>query len=121
MNKKEIVVFKDNELELDVNVSPTEDTVWLSQKQIAILFEKDRKTITRHIQNLFKDEEHDENQVCSFFEHTAKDGKNYSVKHYNLDVIISIGYRVKSKRGIAFRKWANSVLKELQQSYFYIS
>ena len=76
------------------------------------MFGKDRKTITRHIQNIYKDEELEENSVCSFFEHTAADGKTYNVQHYNLDMIISVGYRVKSKNGIIFRKWANKILKE---------
>ena len=89
-----------------------DETVWLTQKQMAELFEKDRKTITRHIQNIYKDEELNENSVCSFFKHTAEDGKTYNVQYYNLDMIISIGYRVNSKRGIAFRKWATNILKE---------
>lgn len=77
--------------------------MWLTQKQIAELFGKDRRTITRHIQNIYKDEELSENSVCSFFEHTAEDGKNYNVQYYNLDMIISVGYRVNSKQGIKFR------------------
>ena len=79
---------------------------------MAELFDKDRRTITRHIQNIYKDEELDENVVCSFFEHTAEDGKKYNVQYYNLDMIISIGYRVNSKKGIIFRKWATRVLKD---------
>ena len=79
---------------------------------MAELFDKDRRTITRHIQNIYKDEELDENAVCSFFEHTAEDGKKYKVQYYNLDMIISVGYRVKSKNGILFRKWATKVLKD---------
>ena len=76
------------------------------------MFDKDRRKITRHIQNIYKDEELDENSVCSFFEHTAEDGKKYKVQYYNLDMIISVGYRVKSKNGILFRKWATKVLKD---------
>ena len=79
---------------------------------MAELFGKDRRTITRHIQNIYKDEELEENSVCSFFEHTAEDGKKYNVQYYNLDMIISVGYRVNSKQGVAFRKWANNVLKD---------
>ena len=86
--------------------------MWLTQKQMAELFDKDRRTITRHIQNIYKDGELEENSVCSFFEHTAEDGKNYKVQYYNLDMIISVGYRVNSKRGIMFRKWATAILKE---------
>ena len=108
----EIIKFEDGDFSLDVNVSPSEKTVWLSQAQIAELYEKDRKTITRHISNIFRDLELNENSVCSFFEHTASDGKKYNVKFYNLDMILAVGYRVKSKRGILFRRWANSILKQ---------
>ena len=112
-NKKyELIKFEDGDFSLDVNVSPNEDTVWLTQAQIAELYEKDRKTITRHIQNIFTELELEEHAVCSFFEHTAKDGKKYNVKFYNLDMILAIGYRVKSKRGIIFRKWTSSILKQ---------
>ena len=89
-----------------------DETVWLTQKQMAELFGKDRRTITRHIQNIYKDEELVESSVCSFFEHTAEDGKKYNVQYYNLDMIISIGYRVNSKQGITFRKWATKILKD---------
>ena len=108
----ELIKFEDGDFSLDVNVSPIEDTVWLTQAQIAELYERDRKTITRHIQNIFQDFELKENSVCSFFEHTASDGKIYNVQYYNLEMVLSIGYRVKSKRGIMFRRWANSVLKQ---------
>ena len=108
--KNDIIIFENQEVKLDVNIK--DDTVWLTQKQIAKLFNKDRKTITRHIQNIYTDEELDENSVCSFFEHTATDGKVYKTKYYNLDMIISVGYRVKSKNGIIFRRWANRVLKD---------
>lgn len=80
--------------------------------QMAQLFDKDRKTITRHIQNIYKDGELEESQVCSFFEHTADDGKTYNTQFYNLDMIISVGYRVKSQNGIVFRRWANKILKD---------
>lgn len=110
--KYEIVKFVDNELELEVSVSPNEETIWLTQNEISELFEKDRKTITRHIQNILKELELDEKQECSKKEHTALDGKTYIVNIYNLEMIIAIGYRVKSKRAIIFRQWANKVLKE---------
>ena len=112
MDQYEVIKFKDNEFEMDVNVSPKEETVWLTQIEIAELFEKDRKTITRHIQNILKEYELMEKQVCSKKEHTASDGKLYSVNIYNLDMIIAIGYRVKSKRAIFFRQWATKVLKQ---------
>ena len=110
--KYELVKFIDDELELEVSVSPKEETIWMTQTEIAELFGKDRKTITRHIQNILKEFELKETQVCSKNEHTALDGKKYIVKIYNLDMIIAIGYRVKSKRAIIFRQWANKVLKE---------
>jgi len=89
-----------------------DETVWLTQAQMAELFGKDRKTITRHIQNIYKDDELEEKSVCLFFEHTGNDGKKYTVQFYNLDMIISVGYRVKSKNGIIFRKWATKILKD---------
>ena len=106
----EIILFENEEVKLEVNLK--DETVWLTQKQMAELFGKDRKTITRHIQNIYKDEELREDSVCSFFEHTAEDGKKYKVQYYNLDMIISVGYRVNSKRGVKFRQWANKVLKD---------
>ena len=108
--KNEIILFENQGVKLEVNLK--DETVWLTQKQMAELFDKDRRTITRHIQNIYKDEEIEENAVCSFFEHTAEDGKKYKVQYYNLDMIISVGYRVNSKRGIAFRKWATKILKD---------
>lgn len=106
----EIILFENQEVKLEVNLK--DDTVWLTQAQMADLFGKDRKTITRHIQNIYADQELEEGAVCSFFEHTASDGKKYKTQYYNLDMIISVGYRVKSKQGIAFRQWANKILKE---------
>lgn len=108
--KNEIILFENQGVKLEVNLK--DETVWLTQKQMAELFDKDRRTITRHIQNIYKDNELEENSVCSFFEHTAEDGKKYNVQYYNLDMIISVGYRVNSKRGIAFRKWATQILKD---------
>ena len=108
--KNEIILFENQGVKLEVNLK--DETVWLTQKQMAELFDKDRRTITRHIQNIYKDGELEENSVCSFFEHTAEDGKVYNVQYYNLDMIISVGYRVNSKRGVAFRQWANKILKD---------
>ena len=108
--KNEIILFENQDVKLEVNLK--DETVWLTQKQMAELFDKDRRTITRHIQNIYKDEELDENTVCSFFEHTAEDGKKYKVQYYNLDMIISVGYRVKSQNGIIFRRWATKILKD---------
>ena len=108
--RNEIILFENQGVRLEVNLK--DETVWLTQKQMAELFGKDRRTITRHIQNIYKDEELSENSVCSFFEHTAEDGKKYNVQYYNLDMIISVGYRVNSKQGIKFRQWATKILKD---------
>ena len=88
------------------------DTVWLSIDQMAELFQRDKSTISRHIKNVFDERELDKNRVVANFATTAADGKTYQVDYYNLDVIISVGYRVKSIRGTQFRIWANNVLKE---------
>ena len=108
--KNEIILFENQNVKLEVNMK--DETVWLTQKQMAELFGKDRKTITSHIKNIYRDNELNKNEVCSFFEHTASDGKKYKTQYYNLDMIISVGYRVNSKQGIIFRKWATGVLKE---------
>lgn len=89
-----------------------EETVWLTQAQMAILFETTRNNITIHIGNLFKEGELEKISVCKESLLTASDGKPYKTMIYNLDVIISVGYRVKSKRGTDFRKWANKVIKD---------
>ncbi len=106
--KNEIILFEDEDVKLEVNLK--DDTVWLNRSQIAELFERDIKTIGKHINNALKEEL--DNSVVANFATTAKDGKTYQVDYYNLDMIISVGYRVKSKRGIAFRRWANKVLKD---------
>lgn len=88
------------------------ETVWLSQAQMAELFQIDRTGITKHIRNVFAEGELEQNTVCANFAHTGADGKNYHVEHYNLDVIISVGYRIKSHRGTQFRIWATQRLRE---------
>ena len=108
-NNYEIVKFKDDGLELDVNVSANEETVWLTKEQMSILFDRDRSVISKHIKNIFDEEELEEKSNVHFL-HIANSDK--PVQHYSLDVIISVGYRVKSKRGVLFRKWATNVLKE---------
>ena len=111
----EIVVFKDNEIELNVNLSTEENTVWLNVNQMALLFDKDEKTIRKHINNVFRDKELDENNNTQKMRVV---GVKQLVSFYTLDVIISVGYRVKSQRGIIFRQWANKVLKQyLLQGY----
>ena len=108
----QIIIYRTVDEEMKLEVKLEDETVWLSQKQMAELFDKDRKTITRHIQNIFNEGELEENSVCSEYEHTAIDAKKYNVKYYNLDVIISVGYRVNSLRGTQFRIWATQKLRE---------
>ena len=118
MEKYEILKFVDNDFELDVNVSKAEDTVWLNQDEIALLFEKTKSTINEHIKNILK-AELDENTVMRKFGKTELSSvKTKPINYYNLDLILAVGYRVNSKRGIEFRRWANKVLKEyLIQGY----
>ena len=94
-----------------LEVQLREETVWLSQKNISELFNTERSVITKHIRNIFKTKELNQNSVCAKFAHTAQDGKTYQTKFYNLDLIISVGYRVNSKQGAEFRIWATKVLK----------
>ena len=112
--KYEIVKFVDNGFELEVNVSPEEDTVWLNAEEMAILFKVDRSSIVRHVNNIIKTGEL-EQSTCAVFAQVQKEGGR-SVKRetkiYNLDMIIAVGYRVNSKRGTIFRQWANKVLKQ---------
>ncbi|WP_083437081.1 RhuM family protein [Leptotrichia sp. oral taxon 212] len=100
----EVILYKDGELELPVEVAPDRETVWLNRNQLVVLFDRDVKTIGKHINNALKEEL--DSSVVAKFATTASDGKTYKVDYYNLDMIISVGYRVKSPRGIAFRKWA---------------
>ena len=108
--KNEIILFENQGVKLEVNLK--DETVWLNREQLAQLFDRDVKTIGKHINNALKEELFDDNSVVAKFATTAKDGKTYQVEYYNLDVILSVGYRVKSKKGIIFRRWANSVLKD---------
>lgn len=110
--KTEIVLFETEDKKLSFPVEVKGETVWLNRNQMAELFDRDVKTIGKHINNALKEELCDEDSVVANFATTATDGKMYQVEHYNLDVIISVGYRVKSNRGVEFRRWANSVLKQ---------
>ncbi len=110
-DKNEIILYQPNEaIKLEVRLD--EETVWLTQAQMAELFETTRNNVTLHISNIFKEHELEKDSVCKDSLLTAADGKKYKTKFYNLDVIISVGYRVKSLRGTQFRQWANRVLKE---------
>ena len=106
--KNEIILFENQNVKLEVNIK--DETVWLNREQLAILFDRDIKTIGKHINNALNEEL--DNSVVAKFATTAKDGKTYQVEYYNLDMIISVGYRVKSQNGIVFRKWANKILKD---------
>lgn len=108
----QIVIFKTSDEKVSVDVRFDEDTVWLTLDQVAALFERDKSTVSRHIRNVFDEGELERNQVVAKFATTASDNKVYQVDYYNLDVIISVGYRVKSLRGTQFRKWATKRLNE---------
>ena len=110
-NKGEIIMYQPNE-EVRLEVRLENETVWLTQAQIAQLFGTGRQAITKHLKNIFASQELDEDSVCSILELTAADGKNYKTKVYNLDAILSVGYRVNSKNATLFRRWSNQVLKE---------
>ncbi len=114
ISNSEIVVYKsaDQSVEFQVLLDENEDTVWATEQQIAGFFKRDRTVINRHLNNIFKEEELSKDSVCADFAHTANDGKTYQVKYYNLDVIICVGYRVKSKMATEFRIWATKKLKE---------
>jgi hypothetical protein len=112
--KNEIILYQSDELpeHIEVRIDEEKETFWLSLNQISNLFERDKSVISRHLKNIFKDKELDKNSVVAFFATTAADGKTYNVEHFNLDAILSVGYRVNSKRGTQFRIWANRVLKD---------
>lgn len=110
-----IVIFSDDNINLEVNIAPEEDTVWLSLDQISELFQKNKSTVSRHIKNIFQEGELDKTSTVANFATVQTEGNRKikrNIEYYNLDVIISVGYRVKSPRGIVFRKWATNVLKQ---------
>jgi len=110
----ELVIFEDDEIKLEVPISAKDETVWLNRQQMATLFDRDIKTIGKHIKNAINEELSGTSTVAKFATVQLEGTRQVErlIEYYNLDVIISVGYRVKSKRGVAFRKWANSVLKE---------
>ena len=110
--KKELVIFETLDKEISLSVEILKNTVWLTQNQMAELFKTTKQNISLHANNCFKEGELDKKSVVKESLTTAADGKNYKTKLYNLDVIISVGYRVKSKRGVEFRQWANEILKQ---------
>jgi prophage maintenance system killer protein len=108
----EIVLYQSSDGEVRLDVRLDRDTVWLTQEHMSQLFGRERSVITKHIRNVFKEGELEQAAVCANFAHTAADGKTYQVDHYNLDMIISVGYRVKSPRGTQFRIWATRTLRD---------
>ena len=107
-----IYMTEDEKVSVDVRFDQEKETVWLSLDQLSMLFDRDKSTISRHIKNIFEENELSRDSVVAKFATTARDGKQYSVDYYNLDVIISVGYRVKSVRGTQFRQWATKRLNE---------
>ena len=115
----QIVLYQPNEsVKLEVKVDAGHETVWLTQQQIADLFGTKRPAITKHLGNIFKSGELNQNSVSSILEHTASDGKVYRTQFYNLDAIISVGYRVNSRKATNFRIWATGILKEYMTKGF---
>lgn len=110
--ENDIVFYKKNNGDTNIELLINGETLWVSQKTMAEIFEIDRTVITKHLKNIFSDGELDKNQVCAKFAHTANDGKTYNTEFYNLDAIISVGYRVNSKKATEFRIWATKILKE---------
>jgi prophage maintenance system killer protein len=111
-SKGEIIIYQTEDGQTELKVQLEEDTIWLTQDQMGTLFEKSKKTISEHISNIFKEGELQRDAVVRKFRTTASDGKSYKYDIYNLDVVISVGYRVKSKRGTQFRIWATQTLKD---------
>ena len=111
-NNTELIIYQTEDGRTKIDVHMENETVWLSLDQMAELFQRDKSTISKHIKNIFNEGELERGAVVANFATTATDGKTYHVDYYNLDVIISVGYRVKSLRGTQFRIWANSVLRE---------
>lgn len=108
----EVMIYKTKDGRIELSVSLSDETVWLSQQQMADLFDKNVRTVSEHIGHIFEEGELVENSVVRNFRITAADGKSYNTMHYNLDVAISVGYRVHSKRGTEFRQWATKILKD---------
>ena len=111
-NNGEILIYQNSEGNIKIDVHLEDETVWLTQLQLCELFQKSKATVSEHIKHIFEESELNENSVVRNFRTTASDGKTYETNFYNLDVIISVGYRVKSHQGTQFRIWATQRLKE---------
>lgn len=107
-----IILYRSEDGKTKLDVKLEDETLWLSQKQLCELFGKSKSTISEHIKAVFEDEELDKISVVRNYRTTASDGKSYDVEHYNLDMIIALGFKVRSRTGVQFRKWANEQLKE---------
>ena len=117
-NNQNIIIYQNEEGNINVEVKLIDENLWLSLNQSAELFGRDKSVISRHLKNIFQEGELSKDSVVAFFATTAQDGKNYQVEYFNLDAIISVGYRVNSKRGTQFRQWSTKILKEhLQKGY----
>jgi hypothetical protein len=117
-NEIQFLIYKAEQEDVKVNAVVKDDTIWLTQKTMAELFDVDRTVITKHLKNIFDENELDVNEVCAKIAHTANDGKKYNTQYYNLDAIISVGYRVNSVKATKFRIWATKVLKEYMTKGF---
>ncbi|MBD3896087.1 virulence RhuM family protein [Halomonas sp. ML-15] len=111
-NQTPLVIYQHGDHPVEVRLDTGQETIWLRQEQMSELFGRERSVVTKHLRNIFREGELDEGAVCANFAHTAEDGKTYQVCHYNLDVVISVGYRVKSHEATHFRRWATRVLRE---------
>ncbi|TFJ92417.1 cell filamentation protein Fic [Lentibacillus salicampi] len=111
-NESDVLIYQTKDGDTKIDVRLEDESVWMTQKAIAELYQTTKQNISLHIKNTFEERELDENSVVKFYLITAKDGKNYKTKHYNLEMIIAIGYRVRSHRGTQFRQWATERLHE---------
>lgn len=119
--EKEVILYQTDDGNMNVSVFFYNESFWLSQKAMADLFGVDRTVITKHLSNIFSDKELDKNSVCAIFAHTASDGKKYNTQYYNLDAIISVGYRINSYKATKFRQWATKTLREYMIKGFVIN
>ena len=117
-SNNDIVFYKKNNGDTNIELLINGETLWVSQKTMAEIFDIDRTVITKHLKNIFNEGELDKNRVCAKFAHTANDGKTYNTEFYNLDAIISVGYRVNSKKATEFRMWATKILNSYMTKGF---
>ena len=121
MQESDLIIYKNKEGNIIVDAIFKDETLWLTQKSMAKVFGIDRTVITKHLKNIFNDGELNKNAVCAKFAHTAEDGKTYQTEFFNLDAIISVDYRINSKKATQFRIWATKVLKEYMTKGFVLN